>query len=310
MYNLDTMRKTILIVEDDDNLRSSLRKILSINNFKVIEASDGAEALEMVDGNHPDLVLLDFGLPKVPGETVCVKIKESYPDIVVIALTEKSLTKDVVHGLQIGADDYMSKPFIEEELIARIDARLKKSTIKESSEEESVIDTKRFTLRESTAVIVIRIIIAQFIFIFLFVFAATLTSFLENYLGINELFPLYSLGLFVISLINVLIVLFIILRWRSEYAEITGDGVIKHSGIFYKNEQKFACNFVEAIKIEQDFWGLCLNYGTLELYDPALEEKIFLLNIANPKNKREIIEKSFLKKPNATMPFVASQRRK
>ena len=69
-YNL-AVQKTILIVDDDNDLRSFLKKILAANNFKVAEASDGAEALEAVEKYFPDLVLLDFGLPKVSGETVC-----------------------------------------------------------------------------------------------------------------------------------------------------------------------------------------------------------------------------------------------
>src|SRR3989344_4175585 len=117
------MQKTILVVEDDDELRGFLKKVLAANNFKVVEAADGAQALETVEKYLPNLVLLDFGLPKVPGETVCVKIKKDHPEIIVIALTEKNQSADVVHGLQIGADDYISKPFVAEELIARIDTR-------------------------------------------------------------------------------------------------------------------------------------------------------------------------------------------
>src|SRR5574342_1039121 len=101
------MQKTIRIVEDDADLRGGLYKILTAHGFNVLEAADGAEALERVEKEKPDLVLLDFGLPVVSGETVCVKIKEDFPEIAVIALTEKSSKAQVVHGLQIGADDYI-----------------------------------------------------------------------------------------------------------------------------------------------------------------------------------------------------------
>ena len=119
------MQKTILIVEDNDDLRVSLRKILASNNFRVLEASDGAEALEIVEQDRPNLVVLDLKIPKISGETVCVRIKEAHPEIIVIVVTAKTLSSDVVRGLHIGADDYMTKPFVPEELIARIDTRLK-----------------------------------------------------------------------------------------------------------------------------------------------------------------------------------------
>src|SRR3990167_10720290 len=157
------MRKTILIVDDDDGLRDFLKKVLAANNFTVIEASDGAEALEAVEKYLPDLVLLDFGLPKVSGETVCVKIKKDHPKTIVIALTEKAQTLDVVHGLQIGADDYMGKPFDADELIARIDTRFKSVTNgKEATPEEPRAKEKResekIILRESFTLIIIRFI--------------------------------------------------------------------------------------------------------------------------------------------------------
>jgi len=124
-------KKTILIADDNDELRSFLRKALIANNHNVIEASDGAEALETVENNPPDLIVLDLVLPKVSGETVCTKIKSTHPNIIIIALTAKSNTDDIVRGLQIGADDYVTKPFVKEELIARIEAKLKSSTKEE-----------------------------------------------------------------------------------------------------------------------------------------------------------------------------------
>ncbi len=102
--------------------------------------------------------------------------------------------------------------------------------------------------------------------------------------------------------------MFIVLKWRSEYTDVSKEGVIKHSGIFFKREQKFACNFVEAIKIEQSLLGILFNYGTLELYDPALEEKIYLLNISSPKKNRDLIEKLVSKESDKPMPFVAKDK--
>ncbi len=75
----------------------------------------------------------------------------------------------------------------------------------------------------------------------------------------------------------------------------------------HRKEQKYACNFVEGAKVEQSFLGLLFNYGTIELYDPALKEQVYLLNIANPKKYSEIIQDIVSKEKNKSMPFVAAE---
>ena len=300
------MQKTILIVEDDDNLRGILKKVLAANNFKVAEAADGAEALEAVEKFFPDLVLLDFGLPKVSGETVCVKIKKDHPNIIVIALTEKKQSSDVVHGLQIGVDDYISKPFVAEELIARIDTRFKTVADKQGELEQGEEPVKeRLVFRESIVLIVTRLIFTEAIFGFLLFLLSILFSYLSQYIDITDLSSLYLLVLVGGFLVNLGIVILIALRWNFEYTEVSKDGVIKHSGILNRKEQKYVCNFVEATKIEQSFLGLILGYGTIELYDPALKEQVYLLNIAAPKMYSEAIQKIILKANNKPMPFIA-----
>src|SRR5680860_500243 len=284
------MQKTILVVDDDDELRGFLKKLLAANNFTVIEACDGAQALEAVEKYLPDLVLLDFGLPKVPGETVCVKIKKDHPNIIVIALTKKTQSSDVVQGLQIGADDYINKPFVAEELIARIDARFKTTTngqvqpgaeesgIEESGAEESGIEESelgKIIFRESVVLIIIRLILTEALFGFSFLLFSILYSYINSYLNGTDLSTLYFIVLAGAFLINVGMVSLIALKWTSEYTEISKEGVVKHSGILHKKEQKYACNFVEGVKLNQSFLGLLFNYGTVELYDPALKEQVY-----------------------------------
>lgn len=305
------MRKTILVVDDDDDLRGFLKKVLAANNFTVIEASDGAQALEAVEKYLPDLVLLDFGLPKVPGETVCVKIKKDHPNIIVIALTKKNQSSDVVQGLQIGADDYISKPFVAEELIARIDARFK-TTINEQvqpgAEESGVVEETqlgKIILRESVVIIIIRLILTEVIFGLSFFLLSILSSYLSSYLNTTYLSTLYFIVLAGGFLLNIGVVSLIALKWNSEYTEVSYEGVIKHSGILHRKEQKYACNFVEGAKLEQSLLGLLFNYGTIELYDPALKEQVYLLNIANPKKNSEKIQKTVSKKTNRPIPFIA-----
>ncbi len=302
------MQKTILIVEDDEDLRNFLKKVLAANNFKVAEAADGVEALEAVEKFFPDLVLLDFGLPKVSGETVCVKIKKDHPDIIVIALTEKTRSSDVVHGLQIGADDYISKPFIAEELIARIDTRFKTVTNEQSKPKEiEESEIGKMVLRESIVVIIIRLIFTEAIFGLSLFLLSVLFSYLSSNINTVDLSSLYFTTLIGIFLVNIVIVIFITLRWNSEYAEISREGVIKHSGILTRKEQKYACNFVEAAKLEQSFLGLLLNYGTIELYDPALKEQVYLLNVANPKKYSEAIQNIVSREKDKPMPFIAQE---
>jgi len=304
------MQNTILIVEDDDGLRSALKKILVTNNFKVVEASDGAEALEAVEKYFPDLVVLDFGLPKVPGETVCVKIKKNHPEIIVIALTEKTKSSDVVHGLQIGADDYISKPFVAEELIARIDAKFKTTTnsqVQHRSKESEVEEAElgKIILRESVALVIIRLTLTEVLFGFFLLLLSIFYENISSYLNNTDLSILYFIVLTGVFLINSGVVALIALRWAAEHTEISKEGVVKHSGILHKKEQKYACNFVEGATLNQSFLGLLLNYGTIELYDPALKEQVYLLNIANPKENSEKIQKLVSKKVNKPIPFVA-----
>ncbi len=304
------MQKTILVVDDDDELRGFLKKVLVANNFTVIEASDGAQALEAVEKYLPDLVLLDFGLPKVPGETVCVKIKKDHPNIIVIALTKKNQSSDVVQGLQIGADDYISKPFVAEELIARIDARFKTTTngqVQPGAEESGVEEAElgKIILRESVVLIIIRLILIEALFGFSLLLFSILYSYINSYLNNSDLSALYFIVLGGAFLINIGMVSLIALKWTSEYTEIFKEGVVKHSGILHRKEQKYACNFVERTTLNQSFLGLLFNYGTIELYDPALKEQVYLLNIANPKKNSEKIQKIVSKKANKSIPFVA-----
>lgn len=115
----------ILIAEDDPTIREGIQNFLTENNFLVDAVEDGAAALEGVRKHLPDLVILDLGIPKITGESVCREIKKQFPELPVIILTAKNQTADIVEGFKLGADDYIGKPFELEELMARIGVRLK-----------------------------------------------------------------------------------------------------------------------------------------------------------------------------------------
>jgi len=119
------MNQAILIVEDDQGIREYLRELLTGEGYSVTTAPDGTTALEKLDKTPPDLVLLDLKLPDISGESICRTINKDYQDTAVIMLTAKDASNDVVEGLNLGADDYITKPFEEQELLARVKARLR-----------------------------------------------------------------------------------------------------------------------------------------------------------------------------------------
>lgn len=119
------MAATILIVEDDKSLQTYLKDLLLDNGYAIKIASDGVQALEMYEKVSPDLVVLDLNLPKMSGESVCQEIKKRNPETRVLILTAKDSVQSVVQGLQLGADDYMTKPFNSEEFLARVEARVR-----------------------------------------------------------------------------------------------------------------------------------------------------------------------------------------
>lgn len=143
----------ILIVEDDTSLQEYLNDLISDAGFAIQTASDGAEALSLVKKLNPSLVVLDLGLPKISGETVCQEIKKKYPNIPVIILTAKGSTSDVIKGLNLGADDYLAKPFDGNELIARIKARLRDTTEVKLKVSDLELDRETLEVKRGTRAI-------------------------------------------------------------------------------------------------------------------------------------------------------------
>jgi len=133
-------RSKILIIEDDAHIIELLTFNLEKNNFDVVVAKDGEAGLKMAYNILPDLILLDLMLPKVEGTKVCMQLKntEKMKDTPIIMLTAKSEEMDKILGLEIGADDYVTKPFSVRELIARIKviiSRYEKTRSKENTNE-------------------------------------------------------------------------------------------------------------------------------------------------------------------------------
>lgn len=115
----------VLVIEDEESFRDALQFMLSREGFDVVLAADGSEGMKQFDNKNPDLVLLDLMLPEVSGTEVCKYIR-SKSNVPVIMLTAKDTEIDKVVGLEIGADDYVTKPFSTRELLARIKAVLRR----------------------------------------------------------------------------------------------------------------------------------------------------------------------------------------
>lgn len=119
------MIPTILIIEDEKDLRNFLKDLLLSNGYAVRASGRGVEGMQVMEKVRPNLVVLDLTLPDVTGESLCKSIKTSYPDTKVVILTAKGDKSNVIQGLNLGADDYITKPFDGAELLARINARLR-----------------------------------------------------------------------------------------------------------------------------------------------------------------------------------------
>jgi len=119
------MAATVLLVEDERKLRDLVRSYLERAGFAVLSTGSGAEALTLASSASPDLVVLDLGLPDVPGETVARELRLA-GQTPILMLTAKSAEEDRVRGLELGADDYVTKPFSPRELVLRVQAILRR----------------------------------------------------------------------------------------------------------------------------------------------------------------------------------------
>jgi len=119
-------KATILVVDDEPHVVRLVKANLEPSGYRILTAADGEQALRAVQGESPDLVILDIMLPKMDGYEVCRHIREFSP-VPVIMLTARTAEVDLVHGFEVGADDYLTKPFGVNELLMRVRAVLRRS---------------------------------------------------------------------------------------------------------------------------------------------------------------------------------------
>ncbi|TLS51523.1 response regulator transcription factor [Paenibacillus antri] len=128
------MRETVLVIDDDEKITSMLRRGLAFEGYGVRTARNGAEGLEAIRQEEPDVIVLDIMMPGVDGWEVCRRLREAGSRVPVLMLTAKDEVSDRVRGLDAGADDYLVKPFALEELLARVRALLRRSAVPRADE--------------------------------------------------------------------------------------------------------------------------------------------------------------------------------
>ncbi len=140
--------KKILVVDDEASVRKLVRSYLERDGFSVVEAADGATALETARREHPALVILDLMLPEVEGLEVC-RVLRAESDVFVLMLTAKTEETDKLVGLGLGADDYLTKPFSPRELVARVKAILRRAALAPAAESGAALTAGPITLDEA-----------------------------------------------------------------------------------------------------------------------------------------------------------------
>src|SRR5947209_11941600 len=139
----DQRDMTILIVDDEPRIRDFVRMNLELEHYQVIEASNGQEALDALREHLPDLIVLDVKMPEMDGFETLHNIRE-VSTVPVIMLTVRQNEQDKIRGLDLGADDYIAKPFSPRELLSRIRALLRRSLMPRSEEHTSELQSRQY----------------------------------------------------------------------------------------------------------------------------------------------------------------------
>jgi len=142
---MDTSKKRILVVDDEKGLVKIIRLNLQQDGFEVVEANNGTEAMDKLRTTLPDLILLDVMMPDMDGFTVLKMVRE-IGGTPVIMLTAKGEEKDIIKGLELGADDYITKPFSPRELTSRIRAVLRRGSFTKDEESGRIVVDNRLTI--------------------------------------------------------------------------------------------------------------------------------------------------------------------
>ena len=149
------MKATILVVEDEWKIRDLVRSYLEREGFQVVSTASGAEAITLAETTSPQLVVLDLRLPDVPGEEVAREIR-SRSEVPILMLTARSAGEDRIRGFELGADDYVTKPFSPRELVLRVQAILRRGRAGEAPDEPASFGGGELVLDETRRSAVVR----------------------------------------------------------------------------------------------------------------------------------------------------------
>jgi DNA-binding response OmpR family regulator len=151
-HNEEQSRAKILVVEDEPNMVVGLRDNFEFEGYEVITASDGVEGLERALAESPDLVVLDVMMPRMSGLEVCKQLRAKRASLPIIMLTARGQEVDKVVGLELGADDYVTKPFSIRELLARVKAVLRRTAVLPKDQEQHSFGDVEVDLRRCRVV--------------------------------------------------------------------------------------------------------------------------------------------------------------
>jgi len=150
---VNALNKTILIVEDEERMRKLLRDYFKSSSFEVLEAANGVEALDIFKENKVDLLILDIMMPYMDGFTVCNKVRKT-SETPIIILTAKGEEEDKLLGYELGADDYVTKPFSPKVLVAKAKALIKRSSVvdidTDINKQSNIVDFNGLIINETS----------------------------------------------------------------------------------------------------------------------------------------------------------------
>jgi two-component system, OmpR family, alkaline phosphatase synthesis response regulator PhoP len=140
----------ILLVEDEESLRKVIQMNLTIEGYEVVSTDDGRKAMEIIENQHFDLLLLDIMLPNLNGHQICEQVRLSNSEVGIIFISAKDTSSDRIEGLRLGADDYLVKPFSLEELLLRVQAVIKRTTQVQGNEQDTSFHFDKYSINFKT----------------------------------------------------------------------------------------------------------------------------------------------------------------
>lgn len=163
--------------------------------------------------------------------------------------------------------------------------------------QDKKLNITRVRIRKGAMVLVFQIILILFILMISQFLISIFISLFITPAGSDDIYLITIIQMFV-ALIFFVLAIFVSLQWKNDYYEILKDGIVHKSGVIFKRELAYSCSNIESVQLYQGLLGNLFGYGTIELYDPALKKKIYLINISSPQRYIKLLKKIYLKIPS------------